>query len=385
MVGLPEITIAGWNGALGAEPTPEAYIGHLLLVERECWRVLRDDGISFVNLGDSYSTNPGNGRGGESNIDGAAPHRSGADKTRAGIPPKNMLMIPHRFALAAQSDGWIVRSDMCWLKRNCLPESANDRPTKATEHIFMLVKSDRYYWDMDAVKQPVADASIGRAGRKQRLIDETGLGAKDSKQINDGVDNTHGYAGLALGRNGNTGYDIEGGRFFRNSDFFFKTWQGMVTNEEGDPLAMVINPLGYKGAHFATFPLELPLTLIKAATSAYGVCPKCAAPYVRMVERKSMVIAKTSRNEERGTRTGTSGTMLEPAKSQTVGWEPSCSCDAGKPVPATVLDQFNGSGTTGRASLQLNRDYIGVDISTQYLEDLSPKRLENVQIQMEMA
>jgi hypothetical protein len=299
------------------------------------------------------------------------------------------MMIPARFALAAQADGWYLRSAMPWLKRSGMPESVTDRPSQTIESVFILAKSERYFWDPEAVKTPVADASVGRAQHKQNLIDRTGKGALSGKQVEDGVNTDHAYAGLALGRNGKTGYDVEGGRNLRSSDLFFRTWQGLLTSDEGDPLAMVINPRGYSGAHFAVFPELLPELAIKAGTSAYGVCPTCGAPWRRLAEKTDQIdqSANGSRFDKGKTSTNGQGRTQEGERfsNVTTGWAPGCECpDAAQVQPAIVLDPFSGSGTTGKAALRLGRSYIGVDLSASYLDELAPERLSNVQMEMSL-
>jgi DNA modification methylase len=166
----------GWRGGLGNEPTLEAYIGHLVLCLREWRRVLRDDGICFVNLGDSFSGS--GGAGGDYNEGGL---RAGQPKFKAGksngLKPKDLMMVPARFALAAQADGWWLRSDIIGHKIAPMPESVTDRPTRSHEHIFMLTKSARYYWDGEAVRDEAAPSSLARI--QQPTFDEQTGGPKD--------------------------------------------------------------------------------------------------------------------------------------------------------------------------------------------------------------
>ena len=125
MAGLPEIEIPAMRCGLGEEPTPESYIGHLILVMREMWRVLSDDGTAWVNLGDSY--NGSGGAGGDYSEDGlkfGQPKYPG--RRISGLKPKDLVMIPARFALAAQADGRYLRSDIIWSKPNPMPESVTD-------------------------------------------------------------------------------------------------------------------------------------------------------------------------------------------------------------------------------------------------------------------
>lgn len=138
---------------LGLEPTPAAYVAEMTGVFEQVKRVLRQDGTAWLNLGDSYSTNPGNGRGGERN-DGGVPHRSGADKTACDLASKQLIGIPWRVAFALQDAGWYLRSDIIWAKGNPMPESVTDRPTKAHEYLFLLAKAEKYYYDAEAIREP---------------------------------------------------------------------------------------------------------------------------------------------------------------------------------------------------------------------------------------
>lgn len=379
---LPMITIPAMRCGLGAEPSPEMFIGHLILVMREMWRILRDDGTCWVNLGDSY-----NGSGGAGGDYGPGGIKEGQPKFPgrkiSALKPKDLIMVPARFALAAQADGWYLRSDLPWLKRSAMPESVTDRPATTIEHVYLLAKSEKYFFDMEAIKMPVASESVGRAQRKQNLMDRTGQGTL-GKQIENGVDNSHGYAGLAQGRNGKTGYDIEGGRSFRSSDLFFKTWQGMLTDDD-NLLAVVANTQGFSGAHFATFPPALVEPMIRAGSSAYGVCAECGAPWRRVVEKASSIPQRTGEwkatGQEHRNDIDRKGGFYD-SSAITTGWAPTCACDAGEAIPATVLDPFAGSGTSLRVAMSLGRNAIGVDICQSYLEDLAPKRMSNVQTEL---
>ena len=152
----------GWRGGLGMEPSPVAFIGHLILCLREWRRILRDDGVIFCNLGDSY-----NSQGGHTQVeaDGRAnrEHRSAAKGSNIpGLKPKDLLMIPAMFAIAARADGWYLRSDIIWAKPNPMPESVTDRPTKAHEYVFLLSKQAKYFWDADGVREPHKESSLAR-------------------------------------------------------------------------------------------------------------------------------------------------------------------------------------------------------------------------------
>ena len=151
---------------IGAEPTPQAYVASIAAVMREVWRVLRDDGVLWLNLGDSYATpKEGNTNGtyGKVKQKEGVNNMSISKKTPDGLKPKDLVGIPWRVAFALQDDGWYVRSDIIWHKPNPMPESVTDRPTKAHEYVFLLTKAARYYYDSEAIKEPVADISIERA------------------------------------------------------------------------------------------------------------------------------------------------------------------------------------------------------------------------------
>lgn len=122
----------------------------------------------------------------------------------------------------------------------------------------------------------------------------------------------------------------------------------------------------YSGAHFATFPPEIPRRCILAGTSEKGQCPACGKPWVRVTERTPMEINRTDWGEQAGTRTAASGTMTKAPTSTTIGWQPSCPCDAGDPVPQTVLDIFAGAGTTLMVADRLGRNAIGIELNPEY-------------------
>ncbi len=152
-----------WHGSLGLEPTPELYIQHIVHIFREIKRVLRKDGTLWLNLGDSYNANQGIGfkPGGGKNI--AAPDNWKPPKL-PNFKPKDLCMIPARVAIALQADGWWLRSDIIWAKPNPMPESVKDRPTNSYEHVFLLTKSAKYFYDADAVREPHLPQSIKRWG-----------------------------------------------------------------------------------------------------------------------------------------------------------------------------------------------------------------------------
>ena len=162
----------GIEAQIGNEQTPYEYIQNLLLVFEEVKRVLKPDGTLWVNIADSYS---GSGKGGwnkqisERNRNRLNPQYNPScfnmPKLWHGIKQKDMIGVPWLLAFSLRENGWYLRSDIIWHKKNCMPESVKDRPSKCYEHIFLLSKSPQYYYDYDAVREPAAESSIARYKR----------------------------------------------------------------------------------------------------------------------------------------------------------------------------------------------------------------------------
>ncbi len=153
----------GCDGQIGIERTPEEYTEKMVEVFREVRRLLRDDGTLWLNLGDSYSMSTrgaGGNRKQHTNAGSVIGDRGW--QIPNGLKPKDLVGIPWRVAFALQADGWYLRSDIIWSKPNPIPESVTDRPTKAHEYIFLLAKSERYYYDADAVREPHKPISLER-------------------------------------------------------------------------------------------------------------------------------------------------------------------------------------------------------------------------------
>ena len=148
----------GVDGQVGLEDTPDEYVKKLVEIFREVRRVLRDDGTLWMNLGDSYCANATGSQGdGKSTIAGGLKNQIEAgkrpNKKGDGLKPKDLIGIPWMVAFALRADGWYLRSDIIWSKPNPMPESVQDRPTKAHEYIFLLSKSQSYYYDNEAIKE----------------------------------------------------------------------------------------------------------------------------------------------------------------------------------------------------------------------------------------
>jgi DNA modification methylase len=282
---------------------------------------------------------------------------NGAMRVPDGLKPKDLMMVPARVAIALQADGWYLRSQLPWLKRNCMPESAGDRPTSAVEYVYLLTKRSRYFWDAEAVKRANNAATIARRDLQNVAAQEGSWRANGGAKTNGPM--------KAVGD--------PSGRNFRNSDLFFDSL-GLILSESGEPVALDVNPAGFKKAHFATFPPKLVRPLLLAGTSERGACPACGAPWERMVERTTTVFKPSARQEEKrasgvgSTRTALHGTMVAPPTSRTTGWQPGCTCDAGDPIPCVCLDPFGGSGTVALVAGQLGRDSILIDLNPEYVE-----------------
>ncbi|MBS0329244.1 MAG: site-specific DNA-methyltransferase [Proteobacteria bacterium] len=170
----------GVDGQIGLEPTPVEYVEQMVQVFREVRRVLRDDGTLWLNLGDSYAGYHGNKNSvvPTSATNGWANGTNENERTstanRNGLKPKDLIGIPWRVAFALQQDGWYLRQDIIWHKPNAMPESVRDRCTKAHEYVFLLSKSERYYWDAEAMQEPAVGGLPGNTTHKHTSAYEAG-------------------------------------------------------------------------------------------------------------------------------------------------------------------------------------------------------------------
>lgn len=157
---IPDIQIGDWNGQYGLEETPALYVEHTRLWAKEAWRVLRDDGVMFLNLADSYS---GSNCGSSDYRGRKQDEKFQGQKTgKTNYPNKCQLLIPHRVAIALVDDGWVLRNTIVWFKGNAMPESVTDRFSKKYEYVFMFTKASKYYFDLDAVKEPLKKSTTQR-------------------------------------------------------------------------------------------------------------------------------------------------------------------------------------------------------------------------------
>jgi len=399
---------------IGLEATAEEHIAVLVDVFREVKRILRHDGVLWLNYGDTYASTA-NGRSAADTKAAGNDDRTFRDKPFStagafGAKPKDLLMMPARVAMALQADGWYLRAMLPWVKRSAMPESAKDRPTSAVEHVFLLTKSARYFYDHVAVRSPLATASVARISqasfdtqtggpkdphsgnrsarnalenlaRRKPAGWDTAPGAHDTVRHNR-PDKQRGHASPHAGFNDR--WDRMGrkeqqadGRNFRNSDLFYQSLEapfGLISDADGEPLALDVPPQPFPGAHFATFPERLVEPLILAGTSAKGACAKCGAPWRRETRttrtrdgeplQGSWHGSSTDGTPQRIGATGV-GHWRDISETITLGWRPSCECGAGV-RPCVCLDPFGGSGTVGLVADRLGRDAILVELSDDY-------------------
>lgn len=343
----------GVSGQIGLEATPAEYIRRMMKVFSEVWRVLRDDGTLWVNMGDSYAGGNQTGRN-----DNGRP-----DKTRGwpeydikkthldridGAKPKDMLGIPWRLAFALQDAGWYLRSDIIWHKPNPMPESVTDRPTKAHEYIFLLAKREKYFYDAEAVKEEISENS--HYGGTYR-----------TKCYNDAVRES-------MGNNSKTGITL--GKTIEKPE-----------NGRNRRTVWTIATSPYSGAHFATFPPKLVEPCILAGTSARGCCPSCGAQWERVIERTGHENKREPAHAPRSGPTKTDNTGWRPLTRGTDDFIQSCTCPSHDPIPCTVLDPFAGTSTVGRVAAEYRRSFVGVELNPEYIQ-LARKRTSEIGVRL---
>lgn len=313
----------GTDAQIGLEETPELYVEKMVQVFTEVKRVLKDEGTLWLNLGDSYAGGGGaSGHTTETKNLGTITSNYGAVKSggkKYGLKPKDLIGIPWMVAFALRSSGWYLRQDIIWHKPNPMPESVTDRCTKSHEYIFLLSKSQKYYYDHEAIKTQVVDATIQRMAQQiekqkgsERVPGKTngnmkavGPGRKPRKGVDTNGGNqasTKGIPAMALNGNGVTGHS---GYFDAEGNLI---GNGMANKKS----VWTVTTKPFSEAHFATFPQDLIVDCIKAGCPENGI----------------------------------------------------------------VLDPFMGAGTTAVVSKKLNRNYVGFELNPDYIK-IAEKRLYN--------
>lgn len=330
---------SAWRGCLGLEPTPDLYVAHIVEVMREVRRTLRDDGTLWLNLGDSYASGKGtcyNPGGGDNSL--------GKTRKEAGAHP---LDRGNKSTLTAMG-----------LK----PKDLVGIPWR----VAFALQADGWWWRQwipwvktNAMPGPWQD----RPGTSVEVVHLF------SKSANYFFDMEAAKQTLAIQRN------------WRNGDAL---------------LIMDLPTKGFKGAHFATFPEDLPALCITAGTSKQGCCPECGTPWVRVVEKETVTAhnGKTDSAYKKGTTANRLALLRQAARERgeeyqnkvtTIGWDPGCECgelvDSGgvspqgfsidvfkhhDPIPCRVLDPFFGAGTVGLVADRLGRDATGIDLNAEY-------------------
>lgn len=332
----------GALGQLGQEDTPYEFVENLVEIFRDIKRVLKDDGTVWLNLGDTYvGTGHKKDAVDPKYADGRNGQKTALNNKVDGLKSKDLIGIPWRVALALQDDGWYLRSDIIWNKPNVMPEAVKDRPTKSHEYIFLLSKNPKYLYDYVAIREE----GVIKAGTK---------GAKGSVERS-------------------TTNKVNS----RPPEY--KVYDGMRNKRD----VWTVRTKPYTGAHFAVYPTELIEPCILAGTSEHGNCADCGMAWVR--ETKNERIARNQLdpadiryrpNNYDGAYADING-KGDAGYSQvvTVGWKQQCKCETTEVVPATVLDPFSGSGTTGVVALLKGRDYIGIELNPEYAK-LSENRID---------
>lgn len=345
----------GVEGQIGLEETPAEYVTRLVDVFGEVRRVLRDDGTLWLNIGDSYAGSWGAGskrmtpeqegwRNSITNMPKNA-RRMGA-VSAIGIKPKDMFGIPWMLAFALRADGWYLRSDVIWHKLNPMPESTRDRPTSAHEHVFLLAKEERYFYDGEAIKEAVSGGAHDRGSGVNPKARANAVGAKQNASFSAAVTKR------VESRNARNVWSIA------TEPFSAGRLDGWEEDED----------------HHAVMPPALAERCIRAGTSERGACPHCGAPWVRVLGEAEPLDGRGSGNGfKRPARLTMGGELARgdeipwtPKERPTVAWSPSCSCQPHDPVPQHVLDPFGGAGTTGLVADRLGRHATLIELKAEY-------------------
>lgn len=282
----------GHADQIGMEKTPEEYVAKMVDVFREVRRVLRDDGTLWLNLGDSYATGggavgrcPGGGDQGErflrAGMVGTQPNRMKLQ----GLKSKDLIGIPWRVAFALQTDGWYLRQDIIWAKPNPMPESVRDRCTKSHEYVFLMSKSERYYYNQDAIKEDAvcgangSEFHTGKTGEHQQGRSSKkprGPGNKTHKgetAYDQGDERHRTKKGLVAYAN-RVRESLARGSFSGKTEAMAGTGQNAfraVVDKRNKRSVWTIGVRPYAGAHFATMPPELAEPCVLAGCPEGGI------------------------------------------------------------------------------------------------------------------
>lgn len=292
------------EGQLGLEDTLEEYVANLVMVFEQVKRVLKPDGTFWLNIGDAYNGYKANtGDSKYAGFVGRPKHKKGLASTI--LKPKDLIGIPWAVAFALRESGWYLRQEIIWHKRNGMPESVRDRCTRSHEHIFMFAKSERYYYNADAIKTPLAESSK----KDNRLFVPGTFNILKNYSSNatfgnlpDSGKKSAGKLPVARRSDKQSGY---GGRHARFNQRWLERSRLEVLKKGANKRSVWSLPFKpFKGGHFATFPPSLPETCIKAGSRAGDI----------------------------------------------------------------ILDPFMGSGTTAAVAKELGRHFVGFELNGAYVE-----------------
>lgn len=320
----------GHDDQIGLEDDLAEYVEELVAVGRDLRRVLRDDGSWWLNLGDTYDD-------------------------------KQKLNVPYEVARELKRDGWIERNDVTWLKPNPMPQSVKDRLNTTTETVFHFAPQKRYWYDLDAIREPYDKSTVGRQDYKQ-----TGRVDKGSVEPGD-----HDRGGI------------------HDGDKERRDMMHPAGKNPGDVFEVTTKP--FPDAHFAVYPPELCEKPIKASCPPQ-VCADCGTGYTRHREtedRPDRRDRNVSRDESYGEKTAgwnnNRGSWIGMPKDVVdEWWEQSCDCDTDATEPGIVLDPFAGAGTTILKAKELGRRFVGIELNPEYADmarariGLSPNDPANV-------
>ena len=246
----------GHDDQIGLEKTPEEYIAKLVNIFREVRRVLKDDGVLWVNIGDSYAGSQ-KGIGADGKVYGGEKQRTNNGSisimerplkaSEIGLKSKDLIGIPWMLAFALRADGWYLRQDIIWNKPNPMPESVKDRCTKAHEYIFLLSKSQKYFFDAEAISEPITDSSAIRL--LQNIAEQEGSSRVPGK--------TNGNMKAVVRKDFDSSMGGGGTTFVGHSGYRKADGTLIVKPTRNRRSVWTVTTKPYKGAHFATFPPEL--------------------------------------------------------------------------------------------------------------------------------
>lgn len=417
MPGITAIEVPMWVGNLGNEPSTDLYVWHLVLIFKEVFRILRPDGVVWLNLGDSFMGSGGAGGDyDEGGIRAGQPRfRGSRDDEEENLDDGDIIFVPHRVALALQADGWYVRNDTIWHKRSAMPNSPNGwrwerhkvkihgrdweiyeralseemqrtggdrvlasanvrhlpeydnwevwdrqdcpgckrcesnegmylakgrwRHTRAHEYVFQLTKGEKYWSDKYAVMTKLVRSTVERSNYEWVSGDSKSSGYEEQNGLN------------------------RAGKF-------------PLPKSGGANPRTVFAPhrANYSGKHYAVFPPDLISPFIQA-TCPPKCCSVCGTGWSRVVD-ESEINPQNRGAKAQETYGKPQPEIMYDVSFTTLGWKPSCAHAAENPIPGIVFDPFSGSGTTGLVARELQRRFIGLDVSYKYLSEQATVRAE---------